>query len=45
LVFANRYGLNVEDLMSLNYIQDETEMLQDGQEIFVPITLEKAYDI
>ena len=24
LVFANRYGLNVEDLMSLNYIQDET---------------------
>ncbi len=45
LVFANKYGLNVEDLMTLNYIQDETEILQDGQEIFVPITIEKAYDV
>ena len=31
LVFANKYGLNLEDLMTLNYIQDETEVLQDWQ--------------
>jgi LysM repeat protein len=29
LVFANKYSLNIDDLMSLNYIQDETEMLQE----------------
>ncbi len=45
LVFANKYWLNIEDLMTLNYIQDETEILQDGQEIFVPINIEKAYDV
>jgi surface antigen len=45
LVFANKYSLNVEDLMTLNYIQDETEILQDWQEIFVPIDLETAYDV
>lgn len=45
LVFANKYFLNIEDLMTLNYIQDETEILQDGQEIFIPINLEKAYTV
>jgi LysM repeat protein len=43
LVFANKYGLNLEDLMTLNYVQDETEVLQDGQELFIPIDLEEAY--
>jgi hypothetical protein len=28
-VFAEMYGLNKEDLMTLNYIQDETEMLHE----------------
>lgn len=45
LVFANKYWLNLEDLMTLNYIQDETEVLQDWQELFIPIDLEKAYDV
>ncbi len=45
LVFANRYSLDVEDLMTLNYIQDETEILQDGQELFIPIDLDTAYDV
>jgi hypothetical protein len=45
LVFANKYSLNLEDLMTLNYIQDETEVLQDGQELFIPINLETAYDV
>ncbi len=45
LVFANKYSLNSEDLMSLNYIQDETEVLQDWQELFIPIDLEHAYDV
>ncbi len=45
LVFANKYSLNLEDLMTLNYIQDETEVLQDGQELFIPINLETAYEV
>ncbi|MBO4516270.1 hypothetical protein J5751_02300 [bacterium] len=45
MVFANKYSLNIEDLMTLNYIQDESEILQEGQEVFLPITLEKAYDV
>lgn len=45
LVFANKYNLNLEDLMTLNYIQDETEVLQDWQELFIPIDLETAYKV
>jgi len=45
LVFANKYSLNLEDLMTLNYIQDETEVLQDWQELFIPINLETAYEV
>jgi LysM repeat protein len=44
-VFANKYGLNLEDLMTLNYIQDDTEMLQKGQEIFINLSEEKANTI
>jgi len=45
LVFANKYTLNLQDLMTLNYIQDETEIFSPGQEIFINITTEKAYDL
>lgn len=45
LVFANKYSLDIEDLMTLNYIQDESEILQEWQEVFLPVTLEKAYDV
>jgi len=45
LVFANQYSLNVEDLMTLNYIQDETEILYPGQTIFINIDMEDAYKL
>jgi len=45
LVFANKYGLDIWDLMSLNHIQDQTEILQWWQEVFLPITLETAYSV
>jgi len=38
-VFAEMYNLNKEDLMTLNYIQDETEILHDWQEIFINISI------
>jgi len=45
LVFANKYSLDVDDLMALNYIQDKTEVLQKWQEIFIPVNLNTAYDV
>ncbi|MFZ2151316.1 MAG: LysM peptidoglycan-binding domain-containing protein [Candidatus Absconditicoccaceae bacterium] len=45
LVFSNKYNLNVEDFMTMNNIQDETEILQQGQELFLPISQDRAYDI
>lgn len=30
--------------MSLNYISDELEVLPEGQEIFIPISVELAYN-
>jgi LysM repeat protein len=45
VVFANKYSLNLQDLMTLNYIQDESELLNPGQEIFINISQEKAYDL
>lgn len=44
VVFANRYNLKLEDLMTLNYIQDESEILFPDQEIFLNISLEDAYN-
>jgi len=41
-VFANKYGFNLSDLMTLNYITDDSEMLRKGQEIFINLTEEKA---
>ncbi|MEI7563406.1 MAG: LysM peptidoglycan-binding domain-containing protein [bacterium] len=44
-VFANTYNLNVQDLMTLNYLADQSELLSPGQEIFINISKEKAYDL
>jgi hypothetical protein len=45
VVFANKYNLNIQDLMTLNYIQDESEQLSPGQEISINISQEKAYEL
>ena len=45
VVFANKYNLNLQDLMTLNYVQDETEIFSPGQEIFINITKDKAYEL
>jgi hypothetical protein len=45
VVFANKYNLNVQDLMTLNYISDQTELLTPGQEITINISKERAYDL
>lgn len=42
-IFADKYNLNVEDVMTLNYIQDKSEMLQEGQELFLNLSMEQAY--
>jgi len=44
-VFANKYGLNLQDLMTLNYITDDSEILYEGQEIFINLSEEKANNI
>jgi len=44
IVFVNKYNLNLEDFMTLNYVQDQSEMLYAWQDVFVNITDEKAYD-
>ena len=45
LVFANKYNLSVQDFMTINSIQDDSEILQQWQELFIPISIDKAYDI
>lgn len=44
VVFANKYNLNIEDFMSLNYIQDQSEMLYKDQDVFINLTQEQAYN-
>jgi surface antigen len=44
-IFAQKYELNLDDLLTLNYIQDDTELLQKWQEIFINIDLEKSYQV
>jgi len=44
VVFSNKYNLNKEDLMLLNYISDESEIIQAGQEIFINISEEDWYN-
>ena len=43
-IFVNTYNLNLEEFMSLNYIQDDSEMLYAGQDVFINITNEQAYN-
>ncbi|MDD3262395.1 MAG: LysM peptidoglycan-binding domain-containing protein [Candidatus Absconditabacteria bacterium] len=43
-IFTNKYNLNIDEFMSLNYIQDESEMLYKGQDVFINISNEVAYD-
>lgn len=45
VVFANKYNLNLQDLITLNYVQDETEIFSPGQEVFVNISKEQAYTV
>ncbi len=45
VVFANKYNLNLQDLMTLNYVQDESEIFAPGQEVFINVSKEKAYDL
>jgi len=45
VVFANTYNLNLQDLMTLNYIQDESEILGPDQELFINISKERAYEL
>ncbi len=45
VVFANAYNLPLQDVMTLNYIQDETELFAPWQDVFLNITKEKAYDV
>ena len=44
-VFANKYGLDLGDLMTLNYITDDSEVLYKWQEIFINLSEEKANSI
>lgn len=44
-VFANKYWLNLQDLMTMNYITDDSEILYKGQEIFINLSEEKANTI
>lgn len=44
-LFAEYYRLNLEDLVTLNHFSDESEMLYAGQEIFINVTEQRAYDI
>ena len=44
-VFANKYWLDLQDLMTLNYITDDSEILYEGQEIFINLSEEKANNI
>lgn len=43
LLFANKYNLDLEDLMTLNYVVKEDAPIHKDDEIFLPITMEKAY--
>lgn len=44
-LFAEFYRLNIEDLMTFNYISDDSEMLYPGQELFINVTEQRAMDI
>lgn len=45
LIFANTYNLNPDDLITLNSLSDISEVLWEGQELFLNISNEQAYDL
>ncbi|MBB1543480.1 MAG: LysM peptidoglycan-binding domain-containing protein [candidate division SR1 bacterium] len=44
-LFAEYYRLNLQDLITLNYFSDESEVLYPGQEIFINVSEQRAYEI
>ena len=44
-LFAEYYRLNLQDLITLNYFSDESEVLYPGQEIFINVSEQKAYEL
>ncbi|PID34792.1 MAG: hypothetical protein CR971_01395 [candidate division SR1 bacterium] len=44
-LFAEKYDLNLQDLMTLNGIADESELMYRDTELFLNITKEKSYDV
>ncbi|MBP6256473.1 LysM peptidoglycan-binding domain-containing protein [Patescibacteria group bacterium] len=40
--FANAYGLNINDLMSLNYLTPPSVKIVPGQELILPLTRNEA---
>lgn len=44
-VFAEKYSLNLQDVMTLNGIADESEILYKDQEIFLNISNQKSYEV
>ena len=44
-LFSEFYRLNIEDLMTFNYISDDSEMLYPGQELFINVTEQRAMDL
>ncbi len=42
--FAQKYKLDLKQLLSLNYVSDENQSLQKGDEIFLPLTQKEAIE-
>lgn len=40
--FATQNGLNLEDLMTLNYFQSKDDVLEIGHQLFLDLTREEA---
>ena len=45
MIFTNKYKLNAEEFMTLNYVQDKSEILYKGQDVFLNISNNQAYDV
>ncbi len=43
LLFAHKYNIDLEDLLAVNYAPAEDAAIEKGTELFLPITIEKAY--
>ena len=40
--FADKHGLSIEDLMSLNYLTPPSVLIKKGQELVLPLTKSEA---